>query len=87
MKAEDLFAWHIEIISYILKYQKTVFFIHPSLSLYSSALPNERMKAPFRFVPSLYRPKLGELFMFDALESWLVIHSFRYSGKLIHYSI
>ena len=51
MKAEYLFAWHIEIIPYILKYQKTVFFIHPSLFLYSSALPNERMKAPFRFSP------------------------------------
>ena len=59
MKAEDLFTWHYRNFALILKYQKTVFPLHPSLYLYSSALPNERMKASVRFVPSLYRPKKG----------------------------
>jgi len=54
----------IEIIPYILKYQKTVFFIHPSLSLYSSALPNERMKAPFHFVPSFVSSEIGDFLYF-----------------------
>ena len=54
MKAKDLFAWHYRHFALFLKYQKTVFSFHPSLYLYSQALQNERMKAPFRFVPSSY---------------------------------
>jgi len=49
----------IEILLYILKYQKTVFSIHLHFTFYSSALPNEQMKAPFRFVPSFLSFKIG----------------------------
>jgi len=68
MKAEDLFAWHYRNFALFLKHQKNVFFIHPSLPLYSSALPNERMKAPFRFLPSFLSSEIGDFFMFVYLK-------------------
>jgi hypothetical protein len=60
MKVEDLFTGHHRNFTRSLKYQKTIFSLHPSLSLYSSALPNERMKAPFRFLPSFGSSEIGE---------------------------
>ena len=82
MKAEDLFTWHYRNFALILKYQKTVFPLHPSLYLYSSALPNERMKAPVRFLPSFLSSEIRDFFLFAYLEGWLVIHPFRYSENL-----
>ena len=75
MKAEDLFTWHYRNFALFLKYQKTVFFIHPSLFLYSSALPNERMKAPFRFLPSFGSSEIGG-FLYVCLLGRLACHSF-----------
>jgi len=87
MKAKDLFIWHYRNFALLLKYQKTVFPIHPSLYLYSSALPNERMKATVRFLPSFVSSEIGDFFMFAYLEGWRTIHSFRYFGNLIHICI
>jgi hypothetical protein len=85
MKAENLFTWHHRNFTLSLKYQKTVFSLHPSLYLYSSALPNERMKAPFRFLPSFLSSEIRDFFLFAYLEGWLVILSLPYSGNLYTY--
>ena len=75
IKAEDLFTWHHRNFALFLKYQKTVFSLHPSLYLYSSALPNERMKATFRFLPSFGSFKIGG-FLYVCLLGRLACHSF-----------
>jgi len=79
MKAEDLFTWHYRNFTLFLKYQKTVFPFHPSLSLYSSALTNERMKAPFCFVPSFVSSEIGDFLCFQL---WKVGLSFILSDIL-----
>jgi hypothetical protein len=79
MKAEYLFAWHYRNFALFLKYQKTVFPFHPSLSLYSSALTNERMKAPFCFVPSFISSEIGDFLCFPL---WKVGLSFILSDIL-----
>jgi hypothetical protein len=87
MKARNLFAGYYRNFTLFLKYQKTVFFIHPSLYLYSSALPNERMKAPFRFLPSFVSSEIGNTFMLAYFGRLRTIHSFRYFGNLTHICI
>ena len=86
MKAEDLFVWHYRNFTPYPQLSENCFLPSSFISLYSSALPNERMKALFRFVPSFVSSEIGgflyicplgkaglSFFLFDILETYIHI--------------